>query len=135
LVLLLRLALLAAGLRDLVPALPGGEHRVASALSGASAVVSGVVALSWRDVTVFAIGALFGCWLLVLGILVIAAAIRDRRGSAAGAVRVPGWLRIAGGAVAFLAAIAVAVAAVRLSSHPVPDAFYAAPDEVPAEPG
>ena len=65
---------------DPIPGLPGPLQRLARnawqavLVIGVAAVLLGLIALSWPDATLFAIGALFGIYLLVSGILQLVAA-------------------------------------------------------------
>lgn len=69
------------------------------ALRGAAAVIFGVLALVWPDITVFALVILFGAYALVDGAFALGSAVFDRR-----AVGRRGWL-IVGGIVGILIGI------------------------------
>ncbi len=128
------------GVVELVRSLgPNGGSKadqVAGVLGVATSLLLGLTALAWPDVTVFALGILFGGWLAILGIRIVAHAWRRRphaRPSSARARR--SWVRVVGSSLGLLLAIGVAVAGVRLAGTPVPDAFYTPPATVPAAPG
>jgi len=136
-VVLLAVTLIGLGAADVVRALLGrADGRLVPLLSGLTGVVFGVVALSWPDVTIMIVGVLFGVWLVITGARLVLAGVRARPGARPrpASSRRAGW-RTAGAIVGFVAAIATAFVAVRLTGTPVPDAFYAAPDGVPDEPG
>lgn len=137
------------------------DDRLVAVLFGATSVILGVVALSWPDVTVFIIAAVFGVQVALFGIDQSVKAMRrmlTARGSrtardeavaastaaaAASAEATPPQsrptlrrsLRAAGAVVAIAAAIAVLAVSARLSTAPRPDEFYSPPAEVSAEPG
>ncbi len=135
-VILVGIALIVSGVVDLVRGLGRRLDGIADALSGAAGFIFGVLALAWPDVTVLAVGVLFGVWLIVTGVRLAIAALRRRPGARPAPARVHRrWPGIVLGAVALAAAIALAVVGVRLTGHPVPDAFYSAPDEIPDRPG
>lgn len=111
------------------------DVRVADAAFGVAGIVFGVLALVWPDVTLLVVAVVFGARLIMYGVVELRRAVRGtapgdeperqrRRGRVASAVA--------------SAVLAVALAAVSLMLHggtPVVDAFYAAPRDVPAEPG
>lgn len=133
------------------------DDRVSGALLGLSTIVLGVLALAWPDVTVFLLAAIFGVQLVIFGVDQILAAVhRARRGAAratppatnatsatptpetrelAGRPPLRRFARTAGSALALVAALGLGLVSAGLSGTPVPDAFYDAPREVPAEPG
>jgi uncharacterized membrane protein HdeD (DUF308 family)/alpha-beta hydrolase superfamily lysophospholipase len=128
---------IAAGLRG-----TRGE-RVAAVLLGAAAVVLGVLALAWPDVTVFVVAVVFGVRLVLYGLAQVAVAVRGR--GHPGAEESPRaerrtwwrrWLATVGAAAALLVALALLAVSVTLHRDtPVPDAFYDAPADLPDQPG
>lgn len=127
--------LIALGLADLLRALLEREGRSARVMGGLAAVVFGVVALTWPDVTVLAIGALFGVWLLMSGIRLALSAARGENSKQAAQPRRRSWARTALSASALVVAVAMAFVGARLMGTSGPDAFYAPPAEVPDQPG
>lgn len=129
-----------AGVRDLLGAfgafgaVTGGE-RVVRGLYGLAGLVLGVTILGWPDVTVWVLGVLFGVWLVAIGIRIGAAPFSEGRAVKESNRPRRTVLRGVLAGVAVVAAIALAVIGVGLSATPVPDDFYAAPAEVPDEPG
>lgn len=114
------------------------RHRVRGAewwialLGGVAAVVLGVLAVTWPDVTTLVVALLVGPAAVILGVRQILRAWRgpgeDRHA--------PPWLRL-GGAVAALV-LAGALAAVSGAIHdrsPEAGDFYATPDDLPSRPG
>jgi len=130
---------LAGGIRARVP------ERLAAVLHGLAAVLLGILALSWPDVTVLVIGVLFGARLLWFGVTTLWAAVGPRRTRPE--VQPPAAQRARRGALArswhllrAAAGLALTLLLVLVSlklhaGNPVPDDFYAAPDDVPSEPG
>ncbi|OJX70296.1 MAG: hypothetical protein BGO95_11715 [Micrococcales bacterium 73-13] len=144
LVTIVGIALLAVGAVGLVrsvwsggsPVSPG--TRVAEALNGVTGVVLGVVALTWPDVTVLAVGVIFGAWLIYAGVRIAILAVLARPGRRPrerASRRRHEWPKVVGALLGCLATIAVALVGLRLSGSPVPDAFYAVPGRVPDQPG
>ena len=137
------LALVLGGVARVVAALRGTrDERVAAVLLGAAAVVLGGLALAWPDVTVFVVAVVFGVRLLLYGLAQIATAVPGRgRGAEESPVvgRRPWWRRwlaTVGAAAALLVALALLAVSVTLHRDtPVPDAFYAAPADLPDQPG
>lgn len=120
------------------------DRGLAEATLGLAAVCLGVAALVWPDVTVFALAAVFGVRLAAFGAGEVVAAIRRvhrahpaRRsaGSPPTGRRRRGFARTVAAGVVLVMALGLLVVGQRLSGTPVVDAFYAAPDEVPAESG
>ena len=137
LVIALAIVLIAGGVRDLVLVfMPGQPQRWTNALFGLAALVIAVTILAWPDVTVMAIGALFGLWLIAAGLrLAVVALLRRFRPRPAATARHRPVIRGVLSVVAFCAALVIAFIGVRLSSTEIPDAFYTPPAEVPAEAG
>jgi uncharacterized membrane protein HdeD (DUF308 family)/alpha-beta hydrolase superfamily lysophospholipase len=131
-------ALIVSGIVRLVGALRGTEdQRLAAVLLGVASLILGVVALAWPDITLLVVAVVFGVWLVVSGLSRIGDALRSADGAAP---RRPGrlrrWARTAGAALALVVAVAVAMVSVRINEGvATPDAFYAAPAEVPEQPG
>jgi uncharacterized membrane protein HdeD (DUF308 family) len=128
-------ARLASGLRR------QADERLTPILGGIAALVLGVVALAWRDVTVLIVALLIGPVVVILGVGQVYAALTDRRNPVfrrrdGGPARGLKWLRMGGAIVAL--ALALVLAGVSSFIHegsPEVDAFYSAPDSVPGEPG
>jgi len=113
------------------------DLRVTDAAFGVSGVVFGVLALAWPDVALLVVAVVFGARLIMSGAVELFRAVRGTRPSAATA---EGRRRGRGRIVTAVASavLAIALAAVTLLLHggtPVVDAFYAAPRDVPDEPG
>ncbi|GAB3817120.1 hypothetical protein GCM10028820_17530 [Tessaracoccus terricola] len=114
-------------------------ERLSAVLLGVASVVLGVVALAWPDVTVLVIAAVSGVQLVLFGIAQVASAWR-RRSGAPGRAAEPGrdrrrtW-RTVGAVAALLASAGLLLLSIRLTGHPQPDDFYAAPADLPAEAG
>jgi len=111
---------------------PGGE-RAASVLLGIASLIVGVLALAWPDVTMLVVAVGFGARTVWFGLVHLGTAVRPRRSEPSPRIRRPSLI------VAVLAVVA-AVAAAGVSAwihagRPVVDAFYAAPDSVPTDPG
>jgi len=137
LVVLLAVLLAASGIRDLVLAFrPARTQRWTEVLFGLAGLIAAVTVLAWPDVTVMAIGVLFGLWLIAVGLRLAVTAIVDRfRRSGPRPRRRHPVLRGVLSVLAFAAALVVAFAGVRLASTEIPDAFYTPPADLPAEPG
>lgn len=134
--------LIVSGAVGAVRALRGDrDHRVAELLLGVASAILGVLALTWPDVTVFVLAAVLGVRMLLFGIDLVVTALRRAREARVDASARPeprrarGWVRTTGAAAALIACAALLLASVQLSGTPRPDAFYDAPDAVPAEPG
>lgn len=111
------------------------DARVAAGAHAMAGAVFGVLALSWPDITLLAVSAAFGAGLLLGGVAL-----------AWSELGLPGLRRKAGEPRRFARATAAAVSivlagaaavtsAVVHDGSPVVDDFYAAPRDVPAEPG
>ena len=116
-----------------------GTGRANAALSGATSVVLGVLALAWPDVTVLVVAVLVGVRVLVTGIRGVAAALRGtwQRGPSRRDHRArPGRGRLVVNVAALVATLALAAAGVALDGGTArPDDFYAAPADAPDAPG
>lgn len=132
-------ALIVGGVLDLLEARTSrGVERWNAALGGLASVAFGALALLWPDVSVILIGVFFGIRLILLGGRLLGRSVsralgRDRDTERES--RRP-WLRLAGNALAVLLAVALVLTSfVIRRGAPEPDEFYAAPADVPAEPG
>jgi uncharacterized membrane protein HdeD (DUF308 family)/alpha-beta hydrolase superfamily lysophospholipase len=122
------------------------DERIAALLRGGASIVLGVVALAWPDVTLLVVAVVFGARTVLFGLSELADAVRWGRGSddegvASGtAGRQRGRLRRFTHATTMAAALVVALALAAVSAQlrqgePVVDDFYAAPSQVPEQPG
>ncbi|WEK12917.1 MAG: lipase family protein [Candidatus Microbacterium phytovorans] len=134
-------ALLLAGTLGVVGAFRRGrglDERISDAAFGASGLIFGAVSLAWPDITLLVTAVAFGAWLLVLGISGLWTLLRARRDRAARGTRTPArrWGRtvVALGAVALAVTTALVTTPLREGSSVV-DEFYAAPRDIPDEPG
>ncbi|KAB7745719.1 alpha/beta fold hydrolase [Nostocoides sp. F2B08] len=136
-------SLIVGGILDLLEARASrGVERWNAALGGVASVAFGALALLWPDVSVILIGVFFGIRLILLGGRLLGRSVARARGrddEGRDTPRTSGrraWLRLAGNALAVLLAVAlVATSFVIRRGAPEPDEFYAAPADVPAEPG
>lgn len=116
------------------------DARVAALTLGAAEAVFGVLALAWPDITLLVVAVVFGARLVVAGAAELWQALRDvpRQEPVAG-VAPPAWRRWTRTVVAVVTlALAVGAASASAALHgasPVVDDFYAAPRDVPDEPG
>ncbi len=122
----------AGGLRATVP------ERLAAVLHGAAAALLGVLALAWPDVTVLVVGVIFGARLTWFGVTTVWSAARPRPPEPE--VLTPGRVRhswhVLSAAVGLAVTLLLVLVSLKLhAGNPVPDDFYTAPDDVPAEPG
>lgn len=142
LTLLVSLALIVSGLaRALAARRAEADQRLAALLLGGATIVLGLVALGWPDLTLLVVAALFGIRLVIFGLTRMVSALWPRgRRAKGGERRAPGRLRrfatTIGAAIALVAALALAGLSLRLhQGAPTIDAFYAAPDALPDQPG
>jgi uncharacterized membrane protein HdeD (DUF308 family)/acetyl esterase/lipase len=133
-------ALVVNGALDILKALAGRvEERAAEFLSGAAAVVFGILALSWPDLTVLVVAVLFGARTVLFGLSQLFSFIPWRRKRPAEPQR-RGWFRRGVRVVTRLAALVVALAllgistAIRSNTTKVPK-FYDWTAAVPTTPG
>ncbi|MBD8506736.1 DUF308 domain-containing protein [Hoyosella sp. G463] len=131
------LALLVSGAAQLAQAVRGTtDERIAALLFGAASIILGVLALAWPDVTVFVVAFLVGARLLFYGVARIIELVRGRRTKAGSRGKLARFGRAVTAAAALLLVIALAVVSSMINAGaPSADDFYAAPDELPAEPG
>lgn len=131
-------SMLLGGLARLAGAIRAGAgERAIDALSGASRVIFGVLALSWPDITVLVLALLVGPSAVIFGSgQVLAAWPRGGGPVSALSRRRPRWLRPAGVAASVVLALGlVAVSAAIHGSSASTTPFYTAPARVPARPG
>ncbi|WP_131103179.1 lipase family protein [Ornithinimicrobium sufpigmenti] len=117
-----------------------GEDRWAAALTGLALTVVGILALAWRDVALLVVAVAFGLRLVLLGLHLVRGAKnthRTHRSHRPGRPRPTSpHRRLTRAVLAVTGAMALAVVGVLVQlGHPRPDAFYSAPEEVPAQPG
>ena len=138
-------ALVVGGVLDVARAIRGStDERAAATLSGVASVVFGVLALSWPTVTVLVVAVVFGARLVIAGWRLAWGALHPDAGPAgdvppADPLRRRRWRRVwhvVGAALSLVVALALAALSVAIHrGQPLVDAFYDAPDDVPAEPG
>ncbi|MDR2294315.1 MAG: DUF308 domain-containing protein [Microbacterium sp.] len=141
LVVFVAVGLLGSGLVSLARSVHRGRvlaDRVADAAFGAASVVFAVLAVLWPDITLLVVSVLFGARLMIAAVTILRREVRrapgDRPRHPAGPLR--RWATASIAVLTVLASMGAAAIsyAVRAAS-PVTDEFYAAPREVPAEPG
>jgi uncharacterized membrane protein HdeD (DUF308 family)/pimeloyl-ACP methyl ester carboxylesterase len=142
LAILVGIGLLASGVLRIVSGIRGNvDQRLIALLSGAARVIFGGLALAWPDVTVLALSLIVGPAMILFGIGQAISAIRHRgetdEEDAHGGSRWPLWFRFVGAAVSVLIALGLLGVSSKINegSAGEPDEFYAAPGDVPAEPG
>lgn len=139
LVVVVGLGLMASGVvRILAVGRAEPPDRLPVIMLGLAAVVLGVVALTWPDVTVLVLAAVFGVHLVLLGVDAVQGAWRERPGAPVATAeprRPRTGRRTVLAAMALLGALALLLVSIRLGGTPRPDAFYDAPTEIPAEAG
>lgn len=133
--------LMLVGLVRIIAAFRGSrtlDQRLVTGAFGVAAIAFGGVALVWRDVSMIVVAIAFGAWLILTGATTVWGAVRRPRPTqppkSAGIAR-----RFVNG-IAAIAAVSVAIAAVGVTiavtrDDAVTDPFYAAPREVPEQPG
>ena len=128
------LALVVAGVTALVEAArEEGAARWGGFGIGFAQVVLGVLALSWRDVAVLVVAIAFGVRLVVFG---VRRALTGRGGRRTASSGRRGWWRLALSITAAVGAVLLVFVSLLVQrGAPDVDAFYAAPDSVPAAPG
>lgn len=144
LAIIVAVALIVIGLLRAIPAFrPGSEGRATSLVLAAAAVLAGVIALAWPDVTLLVTAVAFGGWTALFGAQLVWGAIasRFRRREPAGTApakqgRFARSARFLGALVVLALVIVAGSVSVRLhQGAPDPDDFYAAPALLPSEPG
>ncbi|WP_309112758.1 alpha/beta fold hydrolase [Saccharothrix sp.] len=126
-------ALIVAGVVDVVTGLRGAaDQRVTVVVRGVAAVVFGVLALSWPDITEIVVAVVFGARLVLVGVDLVATAVRPGHGKRV----LPRWTRTVAAVCALVVAVALLVVSVRVhGAAPRPDAFYDPPSDAPTTPG
>lgn len=114
------------------------DARVAALMLGVAEVVFGVLALAWPDITLLVVAVVFGARLIIAGAVASWQAVRGTETPAS--TNPPrAWRRWTRTIVAVVVlALAIGAAGVSAALHrasPVVDDFYAAPRDVPDEPG
>lgn len=126
------------GIGDIVDSIRAKtDQRVASFIMGLATIVFGVLALTWPDITILIIAVVFAARLIIFGVGRIVSVFRDENtGPAEPPGRLRHWARVGWSVIALLFAGVLALVSSQLNSGtPVVDEFYAAPSEVPSEPG
>lgn len=118
------------------------DARLADAAFGVSGVIFGVLALFWPDITLLVVGVVFGARLIMSGVVDLWTRLRRRRDDRAVAQggererprRRWGRTAVAMASVALAVTTTIVTAPLRDGSTVV-DEFYAAPRDLPDEPG
>lgn len=138
---LVGILLFAAGALGLIAAFGRGrtiDARIADAAFGASGVIFGALALFWPDITLLVVAVVFGARLIMSGVVDLWTRVRRRNDAAKPEGERPRrrWGRtvIALASVALAVTTAVVTTPLREGSTVV-DEFYAAPRDLPDEPG
>jgi uncharacterized membrane protein HdeD (DUF308 family)/alpha-beta hydrolase superfamily lysophospholipase len=131
-------ALIIRGALEIVGAVRAtADQRVAALIGGVAAVVFGLLAIGWPDVTVFVLAVVFGAGLVVFGWSLLWEAIRGTPDDPARPrSRVRRFGRTLGAVLAL--AVALVLLGVSVTLHrgsPRPDGFYTAFAGLPAQPG
>ncbi|EWT02086.1 hypothetical protein N865_07315 [Intrasporangium oryzae NRRL B-24470] len=137
------IALVVGGVLDVVGARRlSGTTRWNALVSGIASVVFGLLALAWPDVTTLVIAVVFGAKVVILGVrLLVDAVRRTRKGDLEAALAHDespkgGWWRLLGSVGALAAALVLILVSLTFQRGvPTADAFYDAPQSVPAQPG
>lgn len=140
--LVVAIALIVNGVLSLLAAFRRGatwDARIAAGLLGVAGIAFGLLALLWPDITLLVVAVVFGARLIIVGLLLVWHAVRGTQPTARAAGEPTGlrrWTRTIAAVVAvLLAVIAGSVSATLRGGSPVVDEFYAAPRDVPGEPG
>ncbi len=117
----------------------GIDARIASAAFGVTGIVFGVLALTWSDLTLLVVSVVFGARVIMAGLMVGREAFRAHTQNTC-PVTPPGPLRrwsrtLTAVACVVLAGGAAVLSGVIIEAAPMVDDFYAAPSELPDEPG
>ncbi|MFD1916189.1 lipase family protein [Paeniglutamicibacter kerguelensis] len=135
------LLLLLSGVASLVSLFRSSNtNRTYSLLGGLASIATGTLVLVWPKLTVWAFGVFFGGWLVFTGLrLIIDFFARGRKNPSTPAKRrLAGFGKVAGSAVALLAAVVMVLVTPLIHAgdpRQVPDAFYTPPTDIPAGPG
>jgi uncharacterized membrane protein HdeD (DUF308 family) len=141
LAILVGVSLVVGGVLRIVSAVRGDtDERLISGISGLARAIFGVLALSWPDLTVLVVALLVGPAMVLFGLGQVASALRNRgaaaRGTEARGSPWPNWLRLVGVSASLVLALGLLALSARINeASSEPDEFYAAPDDVPAQPG
>ncbi|WP_040163311.1 lipase family protein [Microbacterium gorillae] len=114
------------------------DERISSATLGVAAIGFGVVAFVWRDASMIILGVVFAFWLIITGVDTVWTTVRGsrRKPPRSGSGFLRRFLRSLIAAVAVIAAIATTIGTVIATRDSVvTDVFYAAPRDIPDEPG
>lgn len=144
--LFIAISLIASGIFRAVDGIRGSgrtaDDRIAALVFAFADVILGVVAVSWPDVTLLLVAVLFGARTLLFGLGRIWNALaaiftgRSRRPEQHKSTAAQRWLRVIGAVLSLALAVAAAgLGAMLRDGAPKLDAFYAAPEVVPAAPG
>lgn len=135
-------SLVVGGVGDLLSGLRGtSDERLAAVLKGVAGAVLGVVALAWPDITVLVVAVIFGVRTLWFGLTELAHSLRALFGFAPnGHDRPPGRLRrsfhVIVAAIGLVLALLLGSVSAKLNAgEPSVSGFYAAPSDMPTQPG
>lgn len=114
----------------------GAVDRLASGLLAGAEILVGLLALRWPDLTLLAAAVIFAVRLVVHGVRLIGRGLAKPQRAEVRAGQHRAWLRLTGSVLALLLALGAGVLGYQARTHaPAVDAFYATPDDLPAEPG
>ncbi|MEW1835660.1 lipase family protein [Microbacterium sp. NPDC079995] len=116
------------------------DARIADAAFSVSGVIFGVLALFWPDITLLVVAVVFGARLIMSGVVDLWTRVRRRRDTERERRHQPQRLRRWGRTVTALVSVALAVTTALVTvplreGSTVVDDFYAAPRDMPGEPG
>jgi uncharacterized membrane protein HdeD (DUF308 family)/alpha-beta hydrolase superfamily lysophospholipase len=118
------------------------DDRLVAGISGLAHAIFGALALSWPDITLLVVALLVGPAMILFGLGQAASALRDRgatgtaRKSGQGRGPWPAWVRLVGVSASLVFALGLLAISWRIHrASSSPDAFYNAPETVPAQPG
>ncbi|OAH50154.1 alpha/beta fold hydrolase [Microbacterium oleivorans] len=116
------------------------DARIADAAFSVSGVIFGVLALFWPDITLLVVAVVFGARLIMSGVADLWTRVRRRRDTERERRHQPQRLRRWGRTVTALVSVALAVTTALVTvplreGSTVVDDFYAAPRDMPGEPG
>lgn len=140
LVVIIAVALVVRGVRQVVTALRGQgtvDARIASGAFGIASIGFGLLALLWADITLVVTAVVFGAWLIMSGLTGLRRAFRPDVPEQA---HQPSTMRRFARTITALVTVVLAVVAVIVSVNvrsdtPSVDDFYSAPKNIPASPG